>query len=80
MQAMCCADGVACKGTGWVQAQERTLSLILALWQNWRKGLELTSISPRVADDLCAMTLGFRLQPPLLKVVSAEPAQGGKVK
>ena len=51
-----------------------TLSLILALWQNWRKDLELTSISPRVAEDLCAMILGFRLQPPLLKVVNAEPA------
>ena len=52
-----------------------TLSLILALWQNWRKDLELTSISPRVAEDLCAMILGFRLQPPLLNVVKAEPAQ-----
>ena len=51
-----------------------TLSLILALWQNWRKALELTSISPRVAEDRCAMTLGFRLQSPLLKVVRAEPA------
>ena len=51
-----------------------TLSLILALWQNWRNALELTSISPRVAEDRCAMTLGFRLQPPLLKVVNAEPA------
>ena len=52
-----------------------TLSLMRALWQNWRKALELTSISPRVADERCAMTLGFRLQSPLLKVVSAEPAR-----
>ena len=33
------------------------------------------SSSPRVEEDLCAITLGDRSTPPLLNVVSAEPGK-----
>ena len=35
----------------------------------------LTSMPPRVADDRCAMTIGFMFTFPLLKVVNAQPAR-----
>ena len=56
------------------QGPQLTLSLSRALWRNSSQCEEFTSISPRVALERCAITLGSKAEVSLLNAVRAFPA------